>query len=95
MGIEYLEEEGLFRLTAGDAEYVIGIADGKYVGHVYFGRQIGLSDADRGGALCALKESEGEMFFCGCLSGGIFYLGSGGLPGQLSECEKRGGLSGL
>ena len=29
MGIEYLEREGLFRLTAQDTEYVIGIGDGK------------------------------------------------------------------
>lgn len=41
MGIEYLEKEGLFRLTAGNAEYVIGIADDKYVGHVYFGKRMG------------------------------------------------------
>lgn len=41
MRIEYLEEEGLFRLTTGDTEYVIGIADEKYVGHVYFGRRTG------------------------------------------------------
>ena len=40
MGIEYLKNEGLFRLTAQDTEYVIGIADGVYVGHVYYGRKI-------------------------------------------------------
>lgn len=40
MGIEYLEREGLFRLTAQDTEYVIGIGDGKYVGHVYYGKKI-------------------------------------------------------
>ena len=28
-------------MTAGDVEYVIGIADGKYVGHVYFGKRMG------------------------------------------------------
>ena len=31
MRIEHLEEERLFRLTAGNMEYVIGIADEKYV----------------------------------------------------------------
>ncbi len=41
MRIEHLEEERLFRLTAGNMEYVIGIADEKYVGHVYFGKRIG------------------------------------------------------
>ena len=40
MEIEYLENQGLFRLTAQDTEYVIGIADGVYAGHVYFGRKI-------------------------------------------------------
>ncbi len=41
MRVEYLEREGLFRLTAGNVEYVIGIADEKYLGHVYFGRKMG------------------------------------------------------
>lgn len=40
MGIQYLEEEKLFRLTTKDTEYVIGIADERYVGHVYFGRRL-------------------------------------------------------
>ena len=53
MGIEYLEAEGLFRLTAGDTEYVIGIADGKYVGHVYFGKAI---DDSRCGYLMRTEE---------------------------------------
>lgn len=41
MKIEYLRDENLFRLTSGDMEYVIGIADEKYVGHVYFGKRMG------------------------------------------------------
>ena len=40
MRVEHLEKEGLFRLTAGNMEYVIGIADEKFVGHVYFGKRI-------------------------------------------------------
>jgi alpha-galactosidase len=40
MGIQYLEKEKLFRLTSGNVEYVIGIADDRYVGHVYFGRKM-------------------------------------------------------
>lgn len=41
MSIQYLEKEKLFRLTAGETEYVIGIADERYVGHVYFGKRMG------------------------------------------------------
>ena len=40
MGIVFKEEQKLFRLTAGQSEYVIGLADDRYVGHVYFGRRI-------------------------------------------------------
>ncbi len=54
-----------------------------------------LSDEDRGGSLCAIKESAGQMFLCGCIFGRIFYLGGGGLPGQQPGCEKRGRVSGL
>lgn len=41
MAIQYLEKEKLFRLTAGETEYVIGIADDRYVGHVYYGKRLG------------------------------------------------------
>lgn len=40
MGIQFLENEKLFRLTAGTCEYVIGIVDETYVGHVYYGKRI-------------------------------------------------------
>ena len=40
MEIVYREEQGLFRLTSGNMEYGIGIVDGQYVGHVYFGKRI-------------------------------------------------------
>ena len=54
MRIEYLEKEGLFRLIAGETEYVIGIADEKYVGHVYFGKQI---EDNRCGCLMRTEEA--------------------------------------
>ena len=41
MEIEYLESEKLFRLASGDMEYVIGVVDGIYVGHVYYGKKMG------------------------------------------------------
>lgn len=41
MGIEYLEKDQLFRLTTPNTEYVIGLTDGIYIGHVYYGRKIG------------------------------------------------------
>ncbi len=41
MKIEYLESEKLFRLASGDMEYVIGVVDGIYVGHVYYGKKMG------------------------------------------------------
>ncbi|MDO5407174.1 MAG: alpha-galactosidase [Eubacteriales bacterium] len=41
MGIEYLEKEQLFRLTTPNTEYVIGITDGIYIGHVYYGKRLG------------------------------------------------------
>ena len=40
MGIVYKEEQKLFRLTSGETEYVIGLADDRYVGQVYFGQRI-------------------------------------------------------
>lgn len=41
MSIQFLEKDRLFRLTAGETEYVIGIADERYVGHVYYGKRMG------------------------------------------------------
>ena len=54
MGIQFIEDQKLFRLSAGDVEYVIGIADDKYVGHVYFGKRL---DDDRCGYLMRTGES--------------------------------------
>ena len=54
MRIEHLEKEGLFRLTAGNMEYVIGIADEKFVGHVYFGKRI---EDNRCGCLMRTEEA--------------------------------------
>ncbi len=53
MGIQFIEDQKLFRLSAGDVEYVIGIADDKYVGHVYFGKRL---DDDRCGYLMRTGE---------------------------------------
>ena len=53
MGIQFIEDQKLFRLSAGDVEYVIGIADDKYVGHVYFGKKL---DDDRCGYLMRTGE---------------------------------------
>ena len=54
MGIQFIEDQKLFRLSAGDVEYVIGIADDNYVGHVYFGKRL---DDDRCGYLMRTGES--------------------------------------
>lgn len=40
MGIQFIEKNKLFRITTEATEYVIGIADEKYVGHVYYGRRL-------------------------------------------------------
>ena len=53
MGIQFIKDRKLFRLTAGDVEYVIGIADDRYVGHVYFGKRL---DDDRCGYLMRTGE---------------------------------------
>lgn len=46
MGIQFLEQEKIFRLTTGDMEYTVGIADEKYLGHIHFGKR--LDDANCG-----------------------------------------------
>ena len=44
MHITYDETLKLFRLTAGDMLYAMGITDGAYLAHIYFGKN--LPDAD-------------------------------------------------
>lgn len=38
MHITYDETLKLFRLTAGDMLYAMGITDGAYLAHIYFGK---------------------------------------------------------
>lgn len=40
MGIFYHEKENLFQILTPNTEYCIGIADGSYVGHVYYGKRM-------------------------------------------------------
>lgn len=40
MGITVNDEKGLFCLSTKETSYVIGIADKKYVGHVYYGQRL-------------------------------------------------------
>ena len=40
MNIRFDEQKQLFQINTEHTSYVIGIADGKYVGHVYYGRKI-------------------------------------------------------
>ena len=38
--IRFMEEQQVFWLDTPNTSYVIGISDGKYVGHIYYGRRI-------------------------------------------------------
>lgn len=40
MGISFYEKEGLFQLDTKTTTYLIGIVDGAYVGHVYYGKRL-------------------------------------------------------
>ncbi|HIS46872.1 MAG TPA: alpha-galactosidase [Candidatus Scybalocola faecigallinarum] len=41
MGIQYDKDAGIFQIDTRSTTYLIGIADGKYVGHIYYGKKIG------------------------------------------------------
>ena len=41
MGIQYDKDAGIFQIDTRSTTYLIGIADGKYVGHVYYGKKVG------------------------------------------------------
>lgn len=40
MGIFYYEKEKIFQITTPNTEYCIGIADDRYVGHIYYGKKL-------------------------------------------------------
>lgn len=42
--IQYDEKTNIFKLDTPTTSYVIGLADGKYVGHVYYGKKIKSTD---------------------------------------------------
>ncbi len=44
MSIRYYEEEQVFHIKSENTSYLIGIADEKYVGHMYYGRKLDEQD---------------------------------------------------
>lgn len=44
--IKYYEENNVFKLDTPNTSYLIGIADGKYVGHIYYGEKISSPNAE-------------------------------------------------
>ena len=74
MNIRFDEQKQLFQINTEHTSYVIGIADGKYVGHVYYGRKI----EDLTGIYPLLRTGEapfvpsvqhaGKMLLCGHIS---------------------------
>lgn len=40
MGIQYFEEEHIFKLDTKNSSYLIGIADERYIGHIYYGSKL-------------------------------------------------------
>lgn len=40
MAIIYNEKEQIFALNTGNTTYMMGIADGKYLGHIYYGKRL-------------------------------------------------------
>ena len=42
--ITYNKETKIFKLDTKTTSYVIGIADGKYLGHVYYGKKLHSTD---------------------------------------------------
>ena len=51
--IRFMEEQQVFWLDTPNTSYVIGISDGKYVGHIYYGRRIEAGIF----AICSVKKS--------------------------------------
>ncbi len=53
MHITYNEQEKIFHIQTKTTSYLMGIADDRYVGHIYYGRKM---DDDRGNYLLRLNE---------------------------------------
>ncbi len=54
MRVEYNEKENIFQLDTKTTSYLIGIADHKYIGHIYYGKKL----ADRRGIGALLRTEE-------------------------------------
>ena len=40
MGIQIFEQEGIFQINTEHTTYLMGLVDGKYLGHLYYGRRM-------------------------------------------------------
>ena len=59
MEIQVFEQEGIFQLNTEHTTYLMGLADGKYLGHLYYGRRM---QDHEGRYLLRAKDSAQEVY---------------------------------